>query len=76
MVRSDKIRACYQHCCLKYVNGEIATNRSLRERFEVSEKNYSVVSRLIADTINENLIKPSNPENRSRKHASYIPFWA
>lgn len=76
MGRDDRLRACYQHCCLKYINNEIATNRSLRERLEISEKNYSVVSRLIADAINQKLIQPSNIENRSRKHASYVPFWA
>jgi ATP-dependent DNA helicase RecG len=76
MGKKDKIRACYQHCCLKYVNGEPATNKSLRDRFEVSEKNYSIVSRIIAEAIDEGLIKAYNPENKSRKHASYIPFWA
>lgn len=76
MGKKDKIRACYQHCCLKYVNGELATNKSLRDRFEVLEKNYPIVSRIIAETINEGLIKPSDPDNKSRKHASYIPFWA
>jgi ATP-dependent DNA helicase RecG len=76
MGKKDKIRACYQHCCLKYVNGELATNKTLRDRFEVLEKNYSTVSRIIAETIEEGLIKPYDPENKSRKHASYIPFWA
>jgi predicted HTH transcriptional regulator len=28
MERKDKIRACYQHCCLKYVSNEIMTNKS------------------------------------------------
>ena len=76
MGKKDKIRACYQHCCLKYVNGEPATNKSLRDRFEVLEKNYSIVSRIIAESIDEGLIKAYDPENKSRKHASYIPFWA
>jgi ATP-dependent DNA helicase RecG len=76
MGKKDKIRACYQHCCLKYVNDELATNKSLRDRFEISEKNYSMVSRIIAGAIDEGLIKPYDAENKSRKHASYIPFWA
>lgn len=76
MAKKDKIRACYQHCCLKYVNGEPASNKSLRDRFEVLERNYSIVSRLIAEAIEDGLIKASDPENKSRKHASYIPFWA
>jgi len=75
MGRKDRVRACYQHCCLKYVSGDIATNKSLRTRFEIAEKNYSIVSRIIADTIDEGLIKPADPDSKSRKHASYIPFW-
>ncbi len=38
MDKQDKIRACYQHCCLKVVSGEIMTNQSLRLRFGVDEK--------------------------------------
>jgi len=34
MSRKDKVRACYQHCCLKYVSNEKMTNASLRERFK------------------------------------------
>lgn len=76
MGKLDKIRACYQHCCLKYVNGELATNSSLRDRFEVSEKNYSIVSRIIADAVKEGLIKVYDPESKSKKHVSYVPYWA
>lgn len=76
MGKSDKVRACYQHCCLKYVSGDIATNKTLRVRFEVEEKNYAIVSRIIAETIEEGLIKPSDTQNKSKKHASYVPFWA
>lgn len=76
MLKSDKIRACYQHCCLQYVNGIAATNESLRLRFNIEKKNYSTVSRIISDTQESGLIKLLNPESRSKKHASYIPFWA
>jgi predicted HTH transcriptional regulator len=52
------------------------TNESLRKRFDIDDKNYSMASRIIADTISENLIKAYDPDNKSRKHAKYIPFWA
>lgn len=29
----DRVRACYLHGCLKYVNRDYVTNRSIRERF-------------------------------------------
>lgn len=76
MDRKDKIRACYQHCCLKYVSGSIMTNQSLRERFRIENKNYPIVSRIISDTIEEKLIKDYDPISNSRKYAKYIPFWA
>ena len=76
MDRQDKIRACYQHAGLKYVSGDIMTNQSLRERLNIEEANYPVASRIIADTIKAGFIKPYDPDNKSRKHAKYLPFWA
>lgn len=74
--KMEKAKACYQHACLKYVSNEKMTNQSLRERFKIEDHNYSIASRIIRDCIEEGLIKEDNPENRSRKFASYIPFWA
>ncbi|WP_231961667.1 ATP-binding protein [Urechidicola croceus] len=76
MDKDDKVRACYLHSCLKYVSGEQMTNQSLRERFGISEKNYSMASRIIAEGIKSGLIKDFDPESSSKKHAKYIPFWA
>jgi predicted HTH transcriptional regulator len=75
MDRKDKIRACYQHCCLKYVSNEKMTNQTLRDRFKIEQQNYSIASRIIADTMDEQLIKYDDPENKSRKFAKYLPFW-
>jgi len=74
MNKDDKIRACYQHCCLQYVTGEKMTNESLRRRFDILQENYSIASRIIADTIGEGLIKLDDT-SRSRKYAQYIPIW-
>ena len=38
MDKADRIRACYLHACLKYVNREYLTNTSLRERFGIKPK--------------------------------------
>ncbi len=75
MDKRDKIRACYLHACLKYVSGEYMTNQSLRERFGIEEQNYSMASRIIADTIKAGLIKDYDTENKSKKYAKYVPFW-
>jgi predicted HTH transcriptional regulator len=76
MDKSDKIRACYQHCSLKFVSGEYMTNRSLRERFSITEENYPVASKIISDTIDAGLVKDFDQLSKSKKYAKYIPFWA
>lgn len=76
MTKEDRIRACYQHCCLKYMEKEKMTNQSFRERMGIEEKNYPMVSKLIKETCNTGLIKEYQPENKSRKFTSYIPYWA
>jgi ATP-dependent DNA helicase RecG len=75
MDKQDKVRACYLHSCLKYVSGEFMTNQSLRERFGIEEKNYSIVSRIITDTINAGLVKDYDSDNKSKKYAKYVPYW-
>ena len=74
--KKEKVRACYQHACLKFVSNEKMTNQTLRERFKIGHKNAALASRIIRDTVNEKMIKEEDPENKSRKYASYIPFWA
>ena len=75
MTKEDRIRACYQHCCLKYMDNEKMTNQSFRERMGIEEKNYSIISRIIKETINVGLIKGYAPENIVKKAVSYIPYW-
>jgi ATP-dependent DNA helicase RecG len=76
MDKSDKIRACYQHACLKFVTNDIMTNQSLRQRFNIADENAAMVSRMIKDTFEAGLIKEVDPENKSRKFVKYIPIWA
>lgn len=76
MSRNDKIRACYQHACLKYVSNEKMTNKSLRERFKIDARNSAIASRIIDATLKAGFIKFDDPENTSKKYAQYIPAWA
>lgn len=76
MSKDDRIRACYQHACLRYVSNEVMTNPSLRSRFEISEGNSAQASRIIAETVEAGLVKQANPDNKSRKLMQYHPFWA
>lgn len=76
MDRNDRIRATYQHCCLRYVMNEKMTNQSLRERFRLPEKKTESVSRAIRDTVEVGKIKLADPAQSSLRYRSYIPFWA
>jgi ATP-dependent DNA helicase RecG len=77
MDKAERTRACYQHACLNWVaGGKPTTNETLRQRFSIEDRNYPVASRIIAETIKVGLLKPQDPENKSRKHAKYLPFWA
>lgn len=76
MERDDKIRAAYQHACLCYVSNKSMTNKSLRERFSLGDRNTTSISRLLRETVDEGLIKESDPAASSKKFVKYIPFWA
>ena len=71
----ERIRACYQHACLRYVSHKPMSNASLRERFAIKEGNYAMASRIIRDTIQAELIRPADPTNKSKPQAKYVPFW-
>ncbi|MDR3219985.1 MAG: AAA family ATPase [Dysgonamonadaceae bacterium] len=76
MSKEDRVRACYQHCCLKYMEKLQMTNQSFRERMGIEEENAAMVSRIIKEAVNGGFIKGFNPDSTSKKHAKYIPFWA
>lgn len=76
MDRNDRIRACYQHCCLRYVMNEKMTNQSLRERFKLPEDKVASVSQVIAATVDAGKIKLADPTQTSTRYRSYVPFWA
>ncbi|MGO3693941.1 ATP-binding protein, partial [Marinobacter sp.] len=75
MEPEDRVRACYQHCCLKYVNREPMNNTSLRERLRIDEANSAMASRILKQTIKAGLIRLYDP-NSNRKAYRYVPFWA
>lgn len=57
MTRDDRVRACYQHCALRYVTNEQMTNQSLRERFKQPESKSTIISQIISATVEAGLIK-------------------
>lgn len=67
----DKIRACYQHCVLKYISRtERMTNTSLRARLGIPDSNYPAASKVIRMTLDKNLIK------EAEKSKEYVPWFA
>ena len=76
MSKTDRIRACYQHCCLLYVTNKRMSNQTLRERFRLSESQTATVSRIIGATKEASLIKTDESESSSTRYARYLPFWA
>ena len=75
MGRDDRVRACYQHCALRYVMAEHMTNTSLRERFDLSKSQSAIASQIISATIEADLIKQDPITGTSRKFARYVPYW-
>jgi predicted HTH transcriptional regulator len=75
MNNEDRIRACFQHTVLNYVNNQPVNNQSVRKRFNIGKNNTSTASNIISETVKAGLIKPADPESGSKKYASYVPYW-
>jgi ATP-dependent DNA helicase RecG len=75
MTRDDRVRACYQHCALKYVNNERMTNETLRQRFKLQESKGATASQIISQTVEAGLIKIDPSVRGSKRFARYVPFW-
>ena len=76
MTKEERLRATYQHASLQWVSNQRMTNGTLRKRFGIAESNLAMVSRVINDALEAGLIKPFDPDNKSRKLSQYVPFWA
>ena len=72
--KNERVRACYQHACLRYVSNEKMNNQSLRARLGIEDKNYPMASRIIKDALEARVIKEENPDGGSRHN--YVPYWA
>lgn len=75
MDKHERVHATYLHCCLRYVQRDFMTNSSLRDRFGVEKRDSFVVSRIIRDALDAEIIRPFDP-NASKKFMKYVPLWA
>lgn len=75
MTKEERVRACYQHACLRFEAGEPMSNASLRARFGISDKQYPQASIVIKDAIEAEFIRPLD-EAQPNRNARYVPYWA
>lgn len=75
MTKEEKVAACYQHACLINEDGRPINNQSVRERFNLKKTQSSVASRIIADTLDSNLIKVADTGIVSKKWRTYVPYY-
>lgn len=75
MDKDERIRACYWHACLRYVNSQITNNTSIRERFGIAKHNSAQATKLLNDAVTAGALVVRDPSvgNRIR---SYLPHWA
>ena len=75
MSRDERKRACFQHCCLRWVSRNHMTNTSFRKRLGLSDEQYPAAWNIIRLCVREKMIKLERSCGKSRKYASYVPFW-
>ncbi len=75
MPREERVRACYQHSVLMNLAGQRMSNETLRRRLGIENDDYTMASRIIKDARDAGLIKGYG-DGKSKKFASYDPFWA
>lgn len=75
MDKADRVRACYLHACLRYVQRDYMTNTTLRGRFGIEDKNSATASRIIKDTLTAGLIRCYD-DSVGSKAKKYLPGWA
>lgn len=73
---NDRVNLVYMHCCFQYVNHSPMTNESLRSRFAEGVLSSTVASRWINEALEFGIIRPFDPNSKSKRHASYVPKWA
>jgi len=75
MDMEDRVRACYLHACLKYVNRDFMTNTTIRARFGIANSNKAMASRYIREAVKQGAIRPHD-KGATPKLRKYVPFWA
>ncbi len=73
--KAEKSWSCFCHCVVRWIRHDYMSNSSLRERFNLKDEEYQVVSGVIGDTRRAGKIVQAEA-NQSNKYAKYGPWWA
>lgn len=76
MDKGDRVRACYQHGCLKWLASDKMSNESLRQRLDIGKGNYPMASKILKETMEASLIRVADTGSQSPRDRRYVPFWA
>ncbi|MCC5877686.1 MAG: putative DNA binding domain-containing protein [Candidatus Sumerlaeia bacterium] len=76
MDKGDRVRACYQHACLRWLASDRMSNASLRERLAIGKGNYPMATKILNETIEAGLIRIADTGSDSNRDRRYIPYWA
>jgi ATP-dependent DNA helicase RecG len=71
--QADRVRACYQHCVLRYLNNQVMSDQTLGERFRLDASQKNIIDEVIRATLDAGLIKP---DGFSLEGSGYLPHWA
>lgn len=71
---AERVYACYIHACICYMNGDLMTNASLRERFGLQKDATMYIYRIIRQAVLSGKIK-AKADEQSRKFMRYLPVW-
>ncbi len=75
LTNEDRVRSCYFHAALRYIERDYMTNASLRDRFGIKKANASMVTRVINDALEKELISIYD-DTVGAKAQKYVPKWA
>lgn len=71
----DRMRACVHHSTIRWRKQKPMSNASLRQRFGLPESKHTIVSSVIRDCLDAQMIAPADLK-QGKHNAKYIPIWA
>ena len=71
----ERVNAIYYHASRLYLENSFMTNKSVRERFGLTNKQSAMASKVIALAVKSKAVKPYD-DTVGNKFMQYIPFWA